>query len=80
VEAAYLVTKDSNSRAIAGLSMGGSESLLAGLNTLDKFGWIGAFSSGGITEDFDKEFPALDSKRTEQTPLAFGLRAVRTIV
>ena len=48
VEAAYLVTKDSNSRAIAGLSMGGSESLLAGLNTLDKFGWIGAFSSGGI--------------------------------
>ncbi len=69
VESEYLVNKDRNSRAIAGLSMGGSESLLTGLNTLDKFGWIGAFSSGGITEDFDKEFPAVDSKATEQLHL-----------
>jgi enterochelin esterase-like enzyme len=69
VEAEYLVIKDRNSRAIAGLSMGGSESLLTGLNTLDKFGWIGAFSSGGLTEEFDREFPALDSKATEQLHL-----------
>src|SRR5205085_11535527 len=69
VEATYLVTKDRNSRGIAGLSMGGSESLLTGLNTLDKFGWVGAFSSGGISEDFDKEFPALDSKATERLHL-----------
>lgn len=68
-EAEYLVIKDRNSRAIAGLSMGGSESLLTGLNTLDKFGWIGALSSGGITEDFDKEFPSVDSKTTEQLHL-----------
>src|SRR5712692_1807937 len=60
VERSYRVKPDRNSRAIAGLSMGGSESLLTGLKTLDKFGWIGAFSSGGITEDFDKEFPALE--------------------
>jgi enterochelin esterase-like enzyme len=69
VEAEYLVAKDRNSRALAGLSMGGSESLLTGLNTLDKFGWIGAFSSGGITEDFDREFPSVDSKTTEQLHL-----------
>jgi enterochelin esterase-like enzyme len=69
VEAEYLVNKDRNSQAIAGLSMGGAESLLTGLNTLDKFAWIGAFSSGGITEEFDKEFPALDSKTTEQLRL-----------
>jgi enterochelin esterase-like enzyme len=69
VEAEYSVKKDRNSRAIAGLSMGGAESLLTGLNTLDKFGWIGAFSSGGITEDFDKEFPSADSKTTEQLHL-----------
>ena len=69
VEDEYLVIKDRNSRAIAGLSMGGSESLLTGLKTLDKFGWIGAFSSGGITEDFDKEFPALDAKSAEQLRL-----------
>lgn len=69
VESAYLVIKDRNSRAIAGLSMGGSESLLTGLNTLNQFAWIGAFSSGGLTEDFGKEFPALDSKSAEQLRL-----------
>jgi enterochelin esterase-like enzyme len=69
VEVEYSAIKDRNSRAIAGLSMGGSESLLTGLNTLDKFAWIGAFSSGGIAEEFDKEFPALDSKAAEQLHL-----------
>ncbi len=69
VEKEYPVIKDRNSRAIAGLSMGGSESLLTGLNALDKFGWIGAFSFGGLTEDFGKEFPALDSKSAEQLHL-----------
>jgi enterochelin esterase family protein len=69
VESAYLVKTDRNSRAIAGLSMGGSESLLTGLNTLDKFSWIGAFSSGGLTPEFDKEFPALDAKTNQQLHL-----------
>jgi len=69
VEEEYSVTKDRNSRAIAGLSMGGSESLLTGLNNLDKFGWIGAFSTGGITEEFDKEFPAVNPKSTENLHL-----------
>jgi len=66
VESAYLVKKDQNSRAIAGLSMGGSESLLTGLNNLDKFAWVGAFSSGGIPEEFDKDFPKLDAKANSQ--------------
>jgi enterochelin esterase family protein len=61
VEAEYLVTRDRESRAIAGLSMGGAESLLTGLNTLDRFAWIGAFSSGGLAKEFDKDFPALDA-------------------
>jgi enterochelin esterase-like enzyme len=69
VESAYRVNKDRNSRAIAGLSMGGSESLLAGLNTLDRFAWIGAFSSGGITPEFDQEFPALNSQSNQQIRL-----------
>jgi enterochelin esterase-like enzyme len=66
VESDYLVNKDRNSRAIAGLSMGGSESLLTGLNNLDRFAWVGAFSSGGIPEDFDKDFPRLDAKANDQ--------------
>jgi enterochelin esterase family protein len=61
VEAEYLVNKDRNSRAIAGLSMGGAESLMTGLNNLNEFAWIGAFSSGGITPEFNKEFPGLDA-------------------
>src|SRR5260370_18680300 len=60
VESAYLAKRDRNARAIAGLSMGGAESLLTGLNTLNKFSWIGAFSSG-LTPEFDKEFPMLDA-------------------
>jgi enterochelin esterase family protein len=69
VESAYLVKKDRNARAIAGLSMGGSESLLTGLNTLNQFAWIGAFSSGGISPEFDKDFPALDAKSNQQIRL-----------
>jgi enterochelin esterase family protein len=69
VEAAYRVSKDRKSRAVAGLSMGGAESLLTGLNTLDRFAWIGAFSSGGLSEDFKADFPALDSKANTQLQL-----------
>jgi enterochelin esterase family protein len=69
VETAYRVSKDRNARAIAGLSMGGAESLLTGLNTLDRFAWIGAFSSGGLPEDFSAEFPALDAKANAQLRL-----------
>jgi enterochelin esterase-like enzyme len=68
-ESEYRINKDRNSRAIAGLSMGGSESLLTGLNNLDKFAWIGAFSSGGIPEDFAKDFPGLDAKANQQIRL-----------
>jgi enterochelin esterase-like enzyme len=69
VESAYLVNKSQNARAIAGLSMGGSESLLTGLNNVDKFAWIGAFSSGGLPEDFEKDFPGLDAKANQQLKL-----------
>lgn len=45
VDKAYNVSKNREQRAIAGLSMGGAETLFVGLNHLDKFAWIGAFSS-----------------------------------
>jgi enterochelin esterase-like enzyme len=69
VEGEYRIAKDRNSRAIAGLSMGGSESLLTGLNHLDKFSWVGAFSSGGLPEEFQKDFPALNDKVNQQLHL-----------
>jgi enterochelin esterase-like enzyme len=69
IESEYHVTNDRNSRAIAGLSMGGAESLLTGLNNLDRFAWVGAFSAGGLPEPFEKEFPGLDSKANQQLKL-----------
>ena len=69
VEKLYRASKDRNSRAIAGLSMGGAESLYVGLNALNRFAWIGAFSSGGLGEDFSATFPALDSKANSQLHL-----------
>lgn len=69
VEKNYRMLTDRNSRAITGLSMGGAESLFVGLNALDKFAWIGAFSAGGAGEDFDATFPKLDAKSNSQIRL-----------
>ena len=69
VEKNYRAAPDRNARAIAGLSMGGAESLYTGLNAVDRFAWIGAFSSGGLGEDFNASFPALDEKANAQLRL-----------
>lgn len=69
VEKEYRVSSGQKSRAIAGLSMGGAESLTVGLNNLDRFAWIGAFSSGGLDTNFAKAFPELDAKANERLRL-----------
>jgi enterochelin esterase-like enzyme/protocatechuate 3,4-dioxygenase beta subunit len=45
VESRYPVLADREHRAIAGLSMGGGQALTVGLKHLDKFAWVGGFSS-----------------------------------
>lgn len=69
VEKAYRVSKDRTQRAIAGLSMGGAESLFTGLNALDTFAYVGAFSSGGLQPDHDATFPGLDAKANQRLRL-----------
>jgi enterochelin esterase family protein len=69
IERSYRVRADRHSRAIAGLSMGGSESLMVGLNALDRFAWIGAFSSGGLNTNYPALFPALNEKANRQLDL-----------
>jgi enterochelin esterase family protein len=70
VEKSYRVKTDRDSRAIAGLSMGGAESLLIGLNHLDKFAWVGAFSAGGINlRDFNAEFPSINANTNKNLRL-----------
>lgn len=45
VEANYRTKNERDHRAIVGLSMGGGQSLTVGLNHLDRFAWVGGFSS-----------------------------------
>src|SRR6478752_4991694 len=50
VEKTYSVKSDRESRALAGLSMGGGQSLNFGLANLDTFAWVGGFSSAPNTK------------------------------
>jgi enterochelin esterase-like enzyme len=50
IEKKYPVYKDREHRAVAGLSMGGGQSLNFGLGNLDKFAWVGGFSSAPNTK------------------------------
>ncbi len=49
IESRYSVQADREHRALAGLSMGGGQSLNFGLTHLDTFAWIGAFSAAPNT-------------------------------
>ena len=50
IEARYSVAADRTQRALAGLSMGGGQSLNFGLNNVDTFAWVGGFSSAPNTK------------------------------
>lgn len=50
IEKKYPTLTDKDNRAIAGLSMGGGQSLNFGLGNLDKFSWVGGFSSAPNTK------------------------------
>jgi enterochelin esterase-like enzyme len=49
MESHYSVYADREHRAVAGLSMGGGQSLDFGLGNLDTFAWVGGFSSAPNT-------------------------------
>ena len=50
IESRYSVQADREHRALAGLSMGGGQSLNFGLGHLDTFAWVGGFSSAPNTK------------------------------
>lgn len=50
IESRYRVYANREHRAIAGLSMGGGQSLNFGLSHLDRFAWVGGFSSAPNTK------------------------------
>lgn len=57
IEKKYPVLTDREHRAIAGLSMGGGQSLNFGLGNLDKFAWVGAFSAAPNTKKPEELLP-----------------------
>ena len=62
VEKNYNAGRSQKKRAIAGLSMGGGQALLGGLNNSDKFNYVGAFSPAVPTgKDFETAFPGFSS-------------------
>jgi enterochelin esterase-like enzyme len=69
VERDFRVKTDRDDRAITGLSMGGGESLYVGLNDLDRFAWVGAFSAGLGERSLDAEFPLSAGKINSQLRL-----------
>jgi len=62
VEKNYNVASEGNARAIAGLSMGGTQSLLIGLGSPERFAWIAAFSAGGLPDDYEQRFSGINDR------------------
>lgn len=65
IEKKFPVIKDREHRAIAGLSMGGGQSLNFGLGNLDKFAWIGGFSSAPNTKAPEQLVPDPEAARNK---------------
>jgi len=63
IEQKYPAKNTRENRAIAGLSMGGGQSLNFGLGNLDKFAWIGGFSSAPNTKMPDQLLPKPDTAK-----------------
>lgn len=70
VEKIYNTGRSQNKRAIAGLSMGGGQALLAGLNNPGLFNYVGAFSPAVLVgDDFKEGFPSLKKDINKQIAL-----------
>ena len=73
IEADYNVSRQQKDRAIAGLSMGGAETMSIGLNHPERFAYVGGFSPALVMLDTDmaKAYPALSPKMNGQYKLLY---------
>ncbi len=63
VKKQYPISDRREEHAVAGLSLGGAESLLVGLNHTSDFAYVGAFSAGGLGQgDYDPSFPGITAQ------------------
>lgn len=61
----YSVYTDKEHRAVAGLSMGGGQSLNFGLGNMDKFAYVGGFSSAPNTKQPEQLIPDVEKTKKE---------------
>ncbi len=65
IETRYSVQADREHRGLAGLSMGGGQSLNFGLGHLDTFAWVGGFSSAPNTKPPEELVPDPEAARRQ---------------
>ena len=69
IEGKYKVQADKMHRAVAGLSMGGGQSLNFGLAHMDVFAYVGGFSSAPNTKTPEALIPDVEKTKAENTLL-----------
>ena len=69
IESRYSVKKDKFHRAVAGLSMGGGQSLNFGLAHMDTFAFVGGFSSAPNTKTPEELIPDVEKTKAQNALL-----------
>jgi enterochelin esterase-like enzyme len=72
IESHYSVKADRDHRALSGLSMGGGQGLNFGLNNIDKFAWVGGFSSAPNLQSPDVLVPKIQQAKDKLSLLWIG--------
>ncbi len=74
VESNYRVETDAKNRALAGLSMGGLQTLYAGIKNTDQFAYLGVFSSGWFANNPDLSNPQYEFMKNNATTINNNLK------
>jgi enterochelin esterase-like enzyme len=72
IESHYSALTDRDHRALTGLSMGGGQGLNFGLNNIDKFSWVGGFSSAPNLQSPDVLVPKIQQAKNKLSLLWIG--------
>jgi enterochelin esterase-like enzyme len=72
IESHYSVKTDRDHRALTGLSMGGGQGLNFGINNIDKFAWVGGFSSAPNLQQPNALIPKIQQGKDKLSLLWIG--------
>jgi len=72
IESRYSVKADRDHRAITGLSMGGGQGLNFGINNIDKFAWVGGYSSAPNLQQPNVLVPKIQQAKDKLSLLWIG--------